>query len=168
MEDKDITEQITIDERIEGIVRTIHQNVILFYQEYVDFNGRASFYSDLKKYESNLNKSIDTFLKIKNICIREFDKFIKENGDVENNNIIKDLRTMINDLEQYSKKLEFIMGKIINNNSINSEAYKVEINSQFKLIFEKYDEFVKTDEDVIMRLVKQENKIRLKGINNKI
>lgn len=164
IDEKVIKQDIAIDESIERIIRVIHENVIKFYQEYVDFNGRASFYTDLKKFENRLNKSVSKIVEIKNICKKEFNEFINQNKYDEDMQIIKDLRIMIMDLEQYSEKLEFIMARILNNNIINTEKYKVEINSLFRVIFEKYDEFVKADDDVVIQLAKLENRIKLTGI----
>jgi hypothetical protein len=166
MDQNILKKDITMDESIERIIRIIHQNVILFYQAYQDFNNLATNHTDLKEYELKLNTSVNKIVSIKKICINEFEEFVKQNKNHENNDVIKDLQIMINDLEQYSKKLEFVMAKILNNNIINSDKYKKEINEQFTVIFDKYNEFIKADEEIIVQLAKLENKIRLRDIKS--
>jgi len=159
MDDKELKQDIAIDESIE---RIIHQKVILFYQAYREFNNLAANHSDLKEYENTLNRSVNKVVEMKNICIRESKDLIEQN---ENNNIVQDLKIMIADLEQYSGNLEFIVAKILNNNTIDSKKYKIDINTNFNQLFSEYNDFINKDEDVISRLTELANKIREK--NNK-
>ena len=70
---------------------------------------------------------------------------------------------MVDDLKLYSGELEFIMAKILNNNTINSKTYTDAINEKFNIIFHKYNEFVRTDTDVIIQLARLEKRVRTKS-----
>ena len=163
MDESEILKDIKVDESVDRIIRLIHQNVILFYEEYHSFKDHANHYDDLKKYENKLNKSVEVIVKIKESCIKELKEFEMQNKNGENIEIIKDLKVMVDDLKLYSGELEFIMAKILNNNTINSKTYTDAINEKFNIIFHKYNEFVRTDTDVIIQLARLEKRVRTKS-----
>lgn len=155
-----IKQEISVDESIERIIRIIHQQVILFYQAYEDFHKLSNTNTNLKTYEKNLETSLDKIAKIREICIKEFDDFNKNNIYSKDHLLIKELQIMITNIDKYYRDLNLIVAKILNNNTIDSDKYRSEINRLFDDLFVKYNEFINADKEVITYLKMLANKNR--------
>ncbi|MGV8086648.1 MAG: hypothetical protein ACP5N1_03385 [Candidatus Woesearchaeota archaeon] len=158
MNNEFIQQEIFVDESIERIIRIIHQQVILFYQAYEDFHKLSNSKTDLKLYEDTLNNSLDKIAKIRNVCVKEFDDFGKDKTEFKDHLIIKELQIMVTDINKYYQDLNMLVAQILNNNNIDSDKYRSDINKLFDDLFKKYTEFINADTEVITYLKTLANK----------
>jgi len=146
-----------MDIKIENVVRTVQQKVLLFYNEYHKIYEAIKSPDAFKDIRILTNFSTNLKL-IKKMFLKEKQEFADKNQDFQNGSnkelyeqVLQDLGRVDKDLEAYIKNLDYIINES-NDGKISDENLRHGFEGAFEVLHAKYNDFITSDEDIIHKL----------------
>ena len=155
-----ITKEKDMDIKIENVVRTVQEKVLLFYNEYRKIFDAVRTSPDAIK-DIRILGNFSTNLKlIRKMFLKEKQDFAEENKELQSGlnkvlyeQVLLDLGRIDKDLESYINNLDIIISES-NNGKKSDEDLKAGFEGAFAILHAKYNDFITSDDDVIAKLNK--------------
>jgi hypothetical protein len=158
-EEKFIVQEEDMDKRIESVVRIIQQKVLQFYTQYESLHGIVQNSMNIRSELDKLELCKVKLKQIHELCIKELRDFEKVKNDFKGPSeglyvqVLKDLSSMVRELEEYLKNLDFTLSLLRTNNSApDDERIKKGFRMAFDILHSRYNAFIRTDDNLIATL----------------